>query len=181
MDRSDGESDARLVARWRRGDGAAAAALVERYADAAGAVAFAILGDFTLAEDVVQDTFARASDRLKTLRDGERVGPWLTAIARNLAKDEIRKRNRETPLGDFDLPCKSDPRRETSLNELNHHIRDAVAALPESMREVFLMKYMTGMRYNEIAEVLGLTKETVAQRIHRARQKLQRDLEAHRP
>lgn len=174
------QDDAHLVQRWRSGDDAAATAIVDRYANAMGAVAYAVLEDYALAEDAVQDAFVRASNGLSGLKRPERVGSWLIAIARNLALDVARRRDREVALEDFDVADHASPARVASNNEVGRHIREAIDDLPSDQREIFMMKYIAGMRYHEIAEVLGISRDAVAQKLFRVRQKLQHQLEAFR-
>ena len=171
-----------LARRWRRGDAQAAAAVVARYTDALGAVAYGILGDVSLAEDVVQETFARAAKGIRTLEDPARLGRWLVGIARHAAVDTVRKRRRERPLGRQDVPSPhGNPGREAARAELRTLLREAVTALPEDQRDLFVMKYTAGMSYREIGRVLAMSPDAVGQKLWRIRQKLQHKLEDLRP
>ena len=174
--------DTLLARRWQLGDVSSAAALVERYTDVLGAVAYGIVGDFTLAEDVVQETFARAARRIRTLRDPARLGAWLVGIARHVAHDVLRKRVRETPWnGQEPRSNQGGPGREAERSELRSLLHKAIADLPEDQRDVFSMKYMAGMSYRDIAHALGMTSDAVSQKLWRVRQKLQSKLEGVRP
>lgn len=174
-------SDASLVRGWRRGDGNAAAAVVARYTDALGAVAFAILGDLSLAEEAVQEAFARAAARITELKDADRVGSWLAGIARHVALDIFRRRRRERPLTVHAPAALSNPGRDAALAEMAERLREVVAGLPDDQRDVFAMKYVAGMSYAEIARALDMTAEAVGQKLWRVRQKLQQKLEEFRP
>ncbi len=175
------DSDEQLVRRWQSGDDQAGALLAERYRQSVGAVAYAILGDMGLAEDVMQSTYEKASQRVDTLRDPRSVGAWLVVTARRTALDILRRRRRETPINDFDTAAAHDPGRDAEVNELGAAIRDAVAALPREQRELFTMKYVGGMVHRDIAAALGIRSDAVSQRLLRIRKQLRTQLEAHRP
>lgn len=172
--------DAALARRWRQGDRDAAAEVADRYSDALGAVAYGILGDVSLSEDVVQETFVRAASSQNALRQDERLGGYLVGIARNVAVDVSRKRRREVQLGDNHRAV-SDPGLDASRAELSEALRAAVDELPEDQRDLFLMKYVSNMRYAVIARVLGTSANAVGQKLWRIRTKLQEQLEDFRP
>lgn len=181
------EDDAVLARRWQEGDGQAAARTAARYADALGAIAYGILGDASLCEDVVQESFARASRRIHSLKNPERLGGFLVGIARHVALDMARKRKRET-VGAAEQQAVGEqhaapgtPRQDAVRAELRDRLRQAVSGLPEDQRDLFLMKYMSGLRYSEIANTLGMTQDAVGQKLWRIRQKLQRELKDFRP
>ncbi|MFO7974386.1 MAG: sigma-70 family RNA polymerase sigma factor [Candidatus Hydrogenedentota bacterium] len=175
------DSDASLVRRWRRGDGKAAAVVVDRYTDALGAVAYGVTRNRGLAEEAVQETFARATRILGKLKKPARLGPWLVSIVRHVAVDMTRRRNRETPLGDRDMAALSNPGHEAMRSEAATILGEALAALPEDQRDIIAMKYVAGMSYAAIAEALGITPEAVSQKLWRVRQKLQKELLEFRP
>ncbi len=176
-------TDESLARGWQRGDEASARAVVDRYADALGAVAYGILNDHSLAEEAVQESFARAARTIRQLKDPQRIGSWLVTIARNAAYDLHRKRaiRRETPLAGVDAATAADPGRDARRNELADRIRSVVATLPEDQRDLFLMKYMADMSYAAIAATLGITPEAVSQKLWRIRRKLQQELQEFRP
>jgi RNA polymerase sigma-70 factor (ECF subfamily) len=176
-------TDATLARGWQRGDESSARAVVDRYADALGAVAYGILNDLSLAEEAVQESFARASRTIRQLKDPYRIGPWLVAIARNVAYDLNRKRaiRRETPLVGDEVATASSPAQIANRGELGEHIRTVVAQLPEDQRDLFVMKYMADMSYAAIAATLGISPEAVSQKLWRIRRKLQQELQEFRP
>lgn len=175
------EPESALVLRWQEGNADAAAELARRYAPAAGAVAYGILRDAALCEDVVQETFARATKSIRKLRSEERVGPFLVGIARHIALDMARTRSRSVSLGEDGWVARRDPAKDAARGELRARLREAVAKLPDDQRELFLMKYVSGMRYDEIARTVGITSDAVGQKLWRIRRKLQRELEDFRP
>src|SRR5919202_5829264 len=102
----DGPDDATLVRRVLAGESSAFAALVRRHRRAALAGALAVVGDPADADDVAQDAFVHAYDRLATCRDPSRFGAWLLAIVRRRALNQLRtvRRRRAVPL-DESLPA----------------------------------------------------------------------------
>ncbi len=175
------DSDASLVRRWLSGDGNAAAAVVERYSDALGAIAYGVVRNRVLAEDAVQETFTRAARTLGQLNNPARLGPWLAGIVRHVAVDTVRRRTRETPIGEHDIASAGNPGHEAMRNEAAGALRDAMAALPEDQRDIIAMKYVAGLSYAAIARVLGMTPDAVGQKLWRVRQKLQNELLEFRP
>lgn len=168
--------DKTLARRWQRGDRAAAQLAAERFAPALGAIAYGITRDASLAEDVVQETFVRATENIHRLRDESKLGSFLMTIARNAAHDTARRRKREvalTPghdvaLGDTDAAMQRRERAEA--------VRQAIETLPEDQREIVLMKYVSSMRYRDIAKALCMTEDAVAQKLLRIRRKLHEQL-----
>lgn len=175
------DSDGSLARRWRAGDGNAAAAVVERYTDALGAVAYGITRNRALAEEAVQETFARATQTLGQLKNSARLGPWLVGIVRHVAVDLARRRSRETPMAGRDMAASSNPGHDAMRNEAAACLGEALAGLPEDQRDIIAMKYVAGMSYGAIAETLGMTPDAVSQKLWRVRQKLQKELLEFRP
>ncbi len=157
-------SDAELVARCRTGDHDAWRELVERYSR----YVYAITQAFRLAqhdaEDVFQDTFARAYERLGTLRDDEAFRPWLASLTRRLCIDRLRAGAREEPLEDPDAEAMDD-----TIDELTEAlaVHEALAELPEHCREVLDRFFARDESYRTIAEALDLPSGTIASRISR--------------
>jgi RNA polymerase sigma-70 factor (ECF subfamily) len=157
-------SDAELVARCRNGDHDAWRELVERYSRYVYAITQAFrLGQHD-AEDVFQDTFARAYERLGTLRDDEAFRPWLASLARRLCIDRLRASAREQPLEDPDSEAMDD-----TIDELTEAlaVHEALAELPEHCREVLDRFFARDESYRTIAEELDLPAGTIASRISR--------------
>lgn len=170
-----------LVARWRRGDRSAFSEVAERYGDALGAIAYGIVGDLSLSEDVVQETFVRASKSIGSLQEPWRLGGFLAGIARHVALDMVRKRGRKGVANGLRQRNPRTPAQEAHRRELAGRLREAVSKLATDQREVFLMKYMAGMSYAEIARTLETTREAVGQKLWRIRTKLQQELKDYRP
>jgi RNA polymerase sigma-70 factor (ECF subfamily) len=178
--------DAALIARCRRGDRKAFELLVAQHTRYAGAVAMGVVGDYHAALDVIQEAFIKVMNRLDTLDDPARFRPWLRNVVRTTALDALRRRKVVGRSGES-LPGQdegSEPlpapalRPEDALEqaELREQIRDEIAGLPESQREVVYLKYIEGLSYEAIAEATGLTTGTIESRLFRARANLRKRL-----
>ena len=157
-------SDSVLVARCRAGDPDAWRELVERYSR----YVYAITQGFRLpvhdAEDVFQDTFTRAYERLQTLRDDDAFRPWLASLTRRLCIDRLRASAREQPLEDLEGEGGED--RIEELTEA-FAVHEALAELPGHCREILDRFFARDESYRTIADALDLPSGTIASRISR--------------
>jgi RNA polymerase sigma-70 factor (ECF subfamily) len=167
-------SDADLVARCRAGDPAAWRELVERYSR----YVYAIARSFSLrdedVEDVFQDVFARAYERLDSLRDDAALRPWLAQLTRHLCIDRLRSGSREV-VSEAVEPEGLDERIEELTEALTVH--EALAALPENCREILDRFFARDESYRTIGEALELPSGTIASRISRCLARLRERLE----
>jgi len=172
------DSDARLVARARAGEAGAFEALVRRYLKPAHAVALGVLGNPADAEDVCQDAFLAALEKLDECRDPERFAAWLLRIVRNRALNfrERRARREGEPLervsSAWMAGSGADPAREAERSELRGRLLQALAVLPPSQREVVLLHDLEGWPHREIGELLGTSEGAVRVRLLQARRRL---------
>lgn len=174
------ESLAELVRRAQRGDAEAFALLIRRYERTALAVAYSLLSDPHGAGDVVQDSFLRAWQRLRDLREPGKFGVWLCGIVRNRAIDFRRRGPRETA----DLTAESaardarsqDPSAAIRQQELRGTLDAALAALDEVSRLAVVLRYYEDLSSKQIGQMLDLSPAAVDMRLMRARQELKRTL-----
>ena len=150
------------------------------------------------AEDVTQEVFVKVNQALKDFKGESQVSTWIYRIATNSALDKLRSPSfRQT--GRSSLSGKSigegetevmdqnawtgekTPSVETSVirKEMNECIRGVVEKLPENYRTVVALSELEGFRDDEIAEILGVSIHTAKIRLHRARARLKKELEAH--
>ncbi|HEX2191529.1 MAG TPA: sigma-70 family RNA polymerase sigma factor [Longimicrobiaceae bacterium] len=171
----EAESDADLVAAVRRGSRAAAGRLAERYLRACRAVALGVVGEVAGAEDVCQDAFVYAIERIDDCRRPERFGAWLFQITRNRARNHVRDR-RSGRMLDIDDVALADalpsPAEHAERAQLRERLLAALAQIPEERREVVLLHDLEGWTHREIAERLGLPPGTVRSHLHHARARL---------
>jgi RNA polymerase sigma-70 factor (ECF subfamily) len=170
--RTPGDEE-RLVAAARDGDRAAFGRLFERYPPMVHGLLLARVAP-DVADDLVQEVFLAALDRLKTLRKAAAAGAWLAMIARNLAIDHHRRPLHE-PLRGADSTA-TDPRRSEAAEVL-----EAIRLLPEAYREPLVLRLVEGMTGPEIAARVGLTPDSVRVNLHRGmkllRERLQIEVE----
>ncbi len=125
--------------------------------------------------NLTQDVFLRVSRvAVPEASEGEQAA-WLFRIARNILLDYLRRlgrRPRETSTETHDLSGRS------ASQETSTAVNQALAALPDVDRDVFLLREVAGLGYDEIASISGLTADAVRNRIHRARLALRKQLEA---
>jgi RNA polymerase sigma-70 factor (ECF subfamily) len=147
-----------LVRRAQRGDSAAFSSLHARYSCSVHAVLLARLSAAD-ADDGLQETFVLAWKRLASLRDPGAVGPWLFAIARNVARDR-RRDLRDAGEQPLDVSARVESPR-TDRDELRERVMDHLRSLPDAYKETLTMRLVEGMSGPEIAEATGLTAGSV--------------------
>ncbi|HEY5490412.1 MAG TPA: sigma-70 family RNA polymerase sigma factor [Gemmatimonadaceae bacterium] len=170
---TDAEETA-LVDRATRGDPAAFDALVRRHLPGALVAAERLLGDRADAEDLVQDAFLRALDRLPLLDPNRPFGPWFFTLLRNLGINQLRAkrvRHTEPELLDAASPDAL-PDEEMERAEVRERFDAALAALTPRQREIVMLFEVEGWKGAEIAEHLGLTPENVRWHLHQAKKSL---------
>lgn len=178
------ETDESLVIRFRDGDEAAFEALVRRYEAPLRKLAFGYLRDRMLAEDVAQEAFLQAYQRIGTLGRVEAFRSWLYRIAINRAHDELRRRARKREVGGEEgeerIRQLEEPvslGRTLESRDLGRRLSKIIAKLPAKYKDPLLLKEVQGMTYAEIAELLGWPMGTVQIRVHRARLRLRAQVE----
>lgn len=182
-------SDAELIARASEGDARALEVLYDRYARVVYSFALRIVGDPSLAEELLQEVFFRAWQQGGAFRAtrGSFI-TWLLSITHNLAIDELRKRRRRPQRAENntseeseqllpEMPDESqDVEEEVWLASLRDRIADALASLPPAQREAIELAYFQGLTQREIAERLGEPLGTIKTRMRLGMQKLREQL-----
>lgn len=181
--------DTELVHAAQRGDRRAFAQLVEKYAARVYNLARKMMRDPQDAEDVLQETFISVFRHLNDFQGDASFSTWLYRIATNAALMKLRARKPPTFSLDESIESNGDalmPRElvdwgitpeEAVLNdEIRAQMDAAVAALPESLRAVFVLRDIEGLSVQETADVLGISVPNVKTRLHRARLLLREEL-----
>ena len=134
-----------------------------------------LTGNTHLSEDLLQEVFFRMLKYRHTFDAGNRFTTWMHRIARNAHHDAWRKRRHEWAMDTEDLDenealCSADPGPdwETGKNQEVALLQQALASLPLESREVLLLSRFQGLKYEEIARVLGCSISAVKMRVHRA-------------
>jgi len=165
------ERDRRLMEGVRAGDEAALDALLGVYWSTLVAYGARVLGSWDAAEDAAQETFVRVWRRRAEWSNEGSVRALLFRIMRNLALDEKKRRDRRTA---WTLGARHDESRAAApdelleRSELEREFDRAVASLPERRREIFLHARVNGLSNREIAEVMGIATQTVANQLSAA-------------
>lgn len=188
------QSDEELLLRFTRGQQEAFAILVRRYEHELFGYLRRYLGDSTLAEDVFQNTFLQLVVKSSHYERGRPVRPWLYTIATHQAIDALRRHHRHQKhqrersdtslkglgaseerkdLLDLQESRWPGPLESASVQERNEQVRASVNQLPEFLRQVLLLAYYQGLKYQDIADILGIPVGTVKSRLHAALVKLQ--------
>ena len=165
--------ETQLIARVRAGDGAAERALYDAHVDRVYRLAYRLAGDESLAQDFTQETFIRAFDRLGSFRGEAAFSTWLHTITTTVVLNGLRKvkrlRQRETDIEDAHTIGVT--HREANP-DLKARLTQAINALPEGYRTVFVMHDVEGYTHEEIGAALGVEPGTSKAQLSRARAKL---------
>jgi RNA polymerase sigma-70 factor (ECF subfamily) len=139
------------------------------------------------AEDVTQSVMLKVSEGLAGFRGDSSISTWIYRIATNAAMDKLRVKPAQPVIDtefEFDEsaipPAAQIPSAETAAirEEMSACIGEFVARLPENYKSVMVLSELEGFKNDEIAAILGITLDTVKIRLHRAREKLRKELEA---
>ena len=178
-----------LVRRCREGDPDAFDELFERSKDHVYTLALYFSGDEDAAADVTQEVFLKLLDRIGQFREHAELSTWLYRVVLNAFLDQRRGRRPWLPLEASDDGSEApreltlEPPQERSAvdGQTAAVVRRAVAGLKPKWRAPVVLRYGAGLSYEEIAAVLGISPGTVASRLHRAHDRLARQLRHLRP
>ena len=179
----DSTDDSALVAQAAAGETAAFEALVERHRNRVYGLALRMLNSEDDASEVVQETFISAYRNLAHFRGDAQFSSWVTRIAANHALMKLRHRKVVGAVEEsLDEPHFNErgslieevaPIPDAEASALNQELRGAIEAaaarLGDEYREVFVLRDLEGMSYEEIAELTGISVPAVKSRLHRAR------------
>ena len=178
-------SDTQLIHRVLNGDDTAFSELVKRYQRQVHALAWRKIRDFHIAEEITQDTFLKAYQKLRTLKKPQRFASWLYVIATNRCNTWLHKKQSRTQL----LKNKGGVRPEKpsyseylveeneriSVEAQREVVKKLLAKLEESERTVMTLHYFAEMSCTEIGAFLGVSANTIKSRLRRAQQRLKRE------
>lgn len=174
------DDDAALVARSLDGDREAFGCLYDRYARLVRALSYDRFTDYALAQDLTQETFLRAYQKLRRLRRPERFGPWLVGITRRLCREKRRslRRDRHQFIGANPWGRVAEPQTAERIEALEdqERILGRVAELPEKERLAIHAFYLQGQSIQQTAALLGLSRSGVYALLRRGCQRLARQL-----
>ena len=175
-------TDAELLRRVQADDLDAFEEFFARYRSSIYRTAYGLTGDRQTAEEVLQDTFARAYQRRHTLHSDVSPLPWLHRVSLNLCYSRLSRRRLLTnPIDEATEASRADdgplPADQAEQEELRRIVRDGIVALPDKHRSVVILYYLQRLSLQETAEVLGIQLGTVKSRLHYALRGLRTQLE----
>lgn len=124
------------------------------------------------ADDLVQETLARALVKIDSLREENRLQVWLTRILANLHRDHYRRSRTDVDLGSADLRAEDDPEHAADRSLLLLRTRQAIEMLNDSQRQVLTLVDIADFSYADTASILDVPVGTVMSRLSRARASL---------
>lgn len=173
--------DDRLIEACKDGDRESFRLLFEAYRDRVFSIAiYSFGGDSTAASDVTQQIFLKLLTSIGQFRGQSEFTTWLYRLVVNACIDEQRRRRRFLPLGESvsmdRLADKRPQERRYARVEIADSVQAAIGDLKPKLRIPILLRYIEGLPYEEIAQVLGCSKGTVASRLNRGHKALARRL-----
>ena len=180
-------NDTELIQRILSGDQEAFTVLVRKYHKQVHALVWRKIGDFHIAEEITQDTFLRAYEKLTTLKHPNLFAAWLYVIANRQCSSWIKKQKKEPTMQSLEaMPTAeieeilysqymAERREEFTAEKRLVLVKRLLQKLPESERLVLTLHYLAGSSCKEISEFLGVSLNTVKSRLHRARKRLQKE------
>ena len=177
--------DVQLIQRVLDGDDTAFSTLVGKYQRSVHALAWRKIGDFHIAEDITQETFLKAYQKLSTLKEPQSFASWLYIITANRCNTWLRKRRLRTqPLEDTSSTQLERANYSGYVIEENERmtvetqrevVKKLLAKLKESDRTVITLYYFGGMTYEEISKFLGVSVGAIKNRVYRAQERLKKE------
>lgn len=175
------DSSEELIAGVRRGDENAFRLIFEQHHRFVFRFLYGMVGDRRLAEELTQETFMQAYKNIGTLREEAKLLSWLCGIARHVALHSMRSRpvkNQWIGVDDQEVAelkeAQGTPETRMLNAELSAVIHDALAALDDDKRAVFILKVQQQMSYEEIAEMTGFSIPKLKTDLHRAKAQMRR-------
>ena len=177
--------DVKLIQRVLSGDDTAFSTLVKKYQKSVHALVWRKIGDFHIAEDITQDTFLKAYQKLATLKEPQSFASWLYVIATNHCKTWLRKKRlstqalQDTSAMELERAAYAGyviEENEQRITDVQREVvKKLLAKLQESDRTIITLYYLGGMTYEEISQFLGVSVSAIKNRLYRARQSLKKE------
>ena len=179
------QNDAQLIQQILQGDQNAFGPLVKKYQKGVHSLVWRKIGDFHTAQEITQDTFLRAYQKLGTLKNHNQFPGWLYVIAANLSRDWLRRSRLPMESLNVDDTNEVDKvsysqyiedKQEADADETRREVvKELLKKLPESERTVMTLHYLGEMTIKAISEFLGVSQNTIKSRLSRARNRLKKE------
>ncbi len=177
-------TDEELILQFQKGNERAYLELVNRFKDRLLNFVFGYVHSKESAEDIVQDTFLKLYTSANMYKEIAKFSTWIFTIAANLAKTELRKRNRRkifslSDMGfdskEYEIPSETDvPEKNTNSKHQIDDILKAVHQLEEPFKSTLILRDIQELSYEEVSKIVDVSIGTVKSRINRGRLKLQK-------
>jgi len=179
------ESEVILIKQCQSGCRESFDLLYRKYYSTVLQIARGIMGNEQDAEDAVQEIFARVLDRIGQFRHEASFSSWLRVLATNVCRDILRKRNRHQMESFEELHAAGvaevservssvSQAEELIMNELLENLQEKISRLKKEHQRLVILRYIDGLSYKKIAQLLGCSQSQVKSRLHQARKKLRR-------
>jgi RNA polymerase sigma factor (sigma-70 family) len=175
-------SDEALVAACATGENAALGALYDRHVDSVRRFLARMSGtDDRDLDDLVQATFETVPRAARRFGGDSQVRTWLFGVANNVARHHVRSEMRRKRLASAFAEERrdgsaADTAAEVMERERAARLQAAIAALPDKLREAFVLVYLEGIAGGEVAKLLGVREGTIWKRLFQARARLRESL-----
>jgi len=179
-------SDEKLACETLRGNQEAFEQLVHKYQQLVFTIAYRMVGQREEAEDIAQEVFINVYRKMYQFDTSKKFAPWIQRITVNTCISHIRKKkkvvclNYDDTLMTWENPTVhvdyEDPSVVYDRKELREEISQVLLQMPESYRAMIILRYQLDLTNQEIADALGISRENVEVKMHRARKSLRKYL-----
>jgi len=173
-----------VILRARTGDRAAFGEIVYFYQKRIFSIGYGYFMNREDAMEIVQETFLKAYQGIKHLRDADKLSSWLYTIANNLCRDHYSKKKRrdwkEVEMNESHaefIGKESIIKNDLVSNETADYLKRSIMKLPHKQKVIVIMRHFQELKYKEIAEILGRTVGTIKRLHFEAIKKLRKNLE----
>ncbi len=174
--------DMYYIEKTQNGDAPSYAFLVNKYKDLVYSIAVKILRDADEANDIAQDSFIKAYQQIDNFKGRSKFSTWLYTITYRTAVTRLKDKKVETVGMSFEIDEMADklPDQFDQLQskQVKHHIKSAIAQLPEIDAVLVTLYYINDLPIKEIEEITGLSKPNIKIKLYRARKVLERKLKS---
>lgn len=171
------EADQNLVEKVKVGDMSAFSELVTRHQKSLLRLAFRVVGDFEVAQDVVQESFLKAYQKISSFEGRSQFKSWVFQITLNTAKNKIRGKRREmVDIDNVHLMASDNTELELAQGDLRDFIRGAVDQLPPKQKTALTLRIFEDLSFAEIAEIMACPYDTAKANYRHALIKLRHSL-----
>lgn len=170
-----------IIRKVKNGDKKAFAELVERYRNQVAALAYKMVGDYDEAADIMQNVFVKTSQNIWRYDEDKRFYTWLYRITVNASIDYMRKhrRHKHEPLENVYETAENhrdNPEDNFRTGQLREHLKAATEKLNGKQKSAFILRDIEGCHIDDVANIMEMPEATVRWYLHRARQKIRKDL-----